>query len=260
MRQRESLIGVAWGARPKPGPASPANMSKRGLSARHYVPNQTLIMVNARLPKGNLAAGNQGRPGGYGGWNRSSSVAPKKAVVRPVASPLRAAASSGLLMGRGYGSGGRDNPPRVIARASDKRSIWCARHGLHYASLAEYADHSRGIAPAMTRLDMPSRSRGAMRPSFAIRSPSKTERAQGRPGARCTRGLMCKMHKANAHEHTGSAETLRPSLRNGFTAYIVLSPVTGYQIHTSWSRRVVPYLMRRKASRPRRITFGPGFP
>jgi hypothetical protein len=28
----------------------------------------------------------------------------------------------------------------------------------------------------------------------------------------------------NAHEHTGSAETLRPSLRNGFTAYIVLSP------------------------------------
>jgi hypothetical protein len=65
-RQRESLIGVAWGARPKPGPDSPANVSKRGLSARHYVPNQTLIMVNARLPKGNLAAGNQGRPGGYG--------------------------------------------------------------------------------------------------------------------------------------------------------------------------------------------------
>src|SRR5258708_6858873 len=65
-RQRESLIGVAWGARPKPGPDSPANVSKRGLSARHYVPNQTLIMVNARLPKGNLAAGNPGRPGGYG--------------------------------------------------------------------------------------------------------------------------------------------------------------------------------------------------
>src|ERR1700704_5855531 len=39
MRQRESLIGVAWGARPKPGPDSPANVSKRGLFARHYVPN-----------------------------------------------------------------------------------------------------------------------------------------------------------------------------------------------------------------------------
>jgi hypothetical protein len=34
------------------------------------------------------------------------------------------------------------------------------------------------------------------------------------------------MHKAkNAHEHTGSAEAVRPSLRNGFTAYFVLSPV-----------------------------------
>jgi hypothetical protein len=34
-------------------------------------------------------------------------------------------------------------------------------------------------------------------------------------------------HRERAHEHTGSAETLRPSLRNGFTAYFVLSPVNG---------------------------------
>jgi hypothetical protein len=50
------------------------------------------------------------------------------------------------------------------------------------------------------------------------------KRAQGRPGARCTRGLACKGRQKNAHEHTGSAEAVRPSLRNGFTAYIVLSP------------------------------------
>src|SRR5215212_5029949 len=62
-----AALGVAWGARRKPGLASPANMSKRGLSARHSVPNQTLSLVNFRLPKGNPAAGNQGRPGGYGG-------------------------------------------------------------------------------------------------------------------------------------------------------------------------------------------------
>ena len=62
-----------------------------------------------------------------------------------------------------------------------------------------------------------------------FRSPPKSKRAQGRPGARCTRGLVCNVHhKKCAHEHTGSAETLRPSLRNGFTAYIVLSPVTGF--------------------------------
>ena len=30
-----------------------------------------------------------------------------------------------------------------------------------------------------------------------------------------------------AHEHTGQLETLRPSLRNGFTAYFVLSPENG---------------------------------
>ena len=34
-------------------------------------------------------------------------------------------------------------------------------------------------------------------------------------------------HRRRAHEHTGSAETLRPSLRNGFTAYFELSPVNG---------------------------------
>ena len=35
-------------------------------------------------------------------------------------------------------------------------------------------------------------------------------------------------HGKSAHEHTGSAETLRPSLRNGFTAYSALSPVNGF--------------------------------
>jgi hypothetical protein len=37
-----------------------------------------------------------------------------------------------------------------------------------------------------------SRSRGAMRPSFAsIAALDKNKRAQGKPGARCTRGLAC---------------------------------------------------------------------
>ena len=42
------------------------------------------------------------------------------------------------------------------------------------------------------------------------------------PGARCTRGLVCKMVRRIAREHTGSAEALRHSLRNGLTAYAVL--------------------------------------
>ena len=36
-----------------------------------------------------------------------------------------------------------------------------------------------------------------------------------------------KVRKENAHEHTGTDGTLRHSLRNGFTAYIVLSPENG---------------------------------
>jgi hypothetical protein len=34
--------------------------------------------------------------------------------------------------------------------------------------------------------------------------------------------------KESAHEHTGSAENIRPSLRNGFTVSFVLSPVNGF--------------------------------
>ena len=56
-----------------------------------------------------------------------------------------------------------------------------------------------------------------------IHSPQK-KRAQGRPGARCTRGPVCKSREENAHEHTGSAEAVRPSLRDGFTVSFVLSP------------------------------------
>jgi hypothetical protein len=35
------------------------------------------------------------------------------------------------------------------------------------------------------------------------------------PDARCTRGLVCKIVRRNAHEHTGSAEAIRHSLREG---------------------------------------------
>jgi hypothetical protein len=51
------------------------------------------------------------------------------------------------------------------------------------------------------------------------------------PGARCTRDLVCKIVRRTAHEHTGSAETLRHPPRNGFTAYAVLSPATNSSCH-----------------------------
>src|SRR5213079_2610541 len=45
------------------------------------------------------------------------------------------------------------------------------------------------------------------------------------PGARCTRGLVCQKCAFRRTRAYRAAETLRHPLRNGFTAYIALSPV-----------------------------------
>ena len=57
--------------------------------------------------------------------------------------------------------------------------------------------------------------------------PHRIERAQGRPGACCTRGLACDLRKQNGTRAYRAAGAFRPSLRNGFTAYFVLSPENG---------------------------------
>src|SRR5437667_4816265 len=60
---------------------------------------------------------------------------------------------------------------------------------------------------------------------FPIRCPSPEERAQGMPGARCTRGLVCQKCALRRTRAYRAAEAVRHPLRNGFTAYFVLSPV-----------------------------------
>jgi hypothetical protein len=57
--------------------------------------------------------------------------------------------------------------------------------------------------------------------------PLRKLRAQGRPGACCTRGPACDLRKQMCTRAYRAARTLRPSLRNGFTAYFVLSPENG---------------------------------
>ncbi len=85
---------------------------------------------------------------------------------------------------------------------------------------------ARAMCLAHTSLAFPRRASPGLCKSFR---PKK--RAQGMPGARCTRGLVCKVVRRNAHEHTGSAEAIRHSPRNGFTAYAVLSPATNSSCH-----------------------------
>ena len=72
-----------------------------------------------------------------------------------------------------------------------------------------------------------SRSRDMFCPRFAFRlPPSKTEGA-GKTGCALHPRSRVQVHRECAHEHTGPAESIRPSLRNGFTAYSVLSPENG---------------------------------
>src|SRR5439155_27052102 len=60
-----------------------------------------------------------------------------------------------------------------------------------------------------------------------ITSRPLIQRAQGRPGACCTRGLACDLRKQNCTRAYRAAGAFRPSLRNGFTAYFVLFPENG---------------------------------
>ena len=67
---------------------------------------------------------------------------------------------------------------------------------------------SRHTAPEFCNSFRPQKERGR-----------REDRVHAAPAVPCA-----KVDKKNAHEHTGSAEAIRPSLRDGVTAYFVLSP------------------------------------
>ena len=69
-------------------------------------------------------------------------------------------------------------------------------------------------------------------PKSCVMSPSRDgggrRESRVRAAPAVSRAICAQEH---AHEHTGSAENIRPSLRSGFTAYFVLSPVNGLSCH-----------------------------
>ena len=77
----------------------------------------------------------------------------------------------------------------------------------------------RGYSFAFSRRDAPE--------VLQIVSPSRIQRAQGMPDARCTRGLVSKCAQRVRPRAYRAAENIRHSLRSGFTAYNVLSPENG---------------------------------
>src|SRR3984957_16282291 len=53
------------------------------------------------------------------------------------------------------------------------------------------------------------------------------------PGAQCTRSLVCEVVVEDAHEYSQRSHRKSPGIpaRNGFTAYVVLSPAIGLSCH-----------------------------
>ena len=75
-------------------------------------------------------------------------------------------------------------------------------------------------------------SRGRIPPELCISFVPPIREGAGNAGcALHPRSRVQDCTKKCAHEHTGSAETLRHSLRNGFTAYALLSPATNSSCH-----------------------------
>ena len=153
-------------------------MSKRGLSARHSVPNQTLSLVNFRLPKGNPAAVNPGRPGGYGA--RGPGSMPGNAVTRPVGPrPSR-------------------QPLRLPRHCERSEAIQTSTRGID-GLLRRFAPRND--------VDMTSRTRGALRPRLAssfvpLRNRGRREdRVLAAPAV--SRAICA---NKRAHEHTGQRE------------------------------------------------------
>ena len=73
-------------------------------------------------------------------------------------------------------------------------------------------DDARGIVFSNNTA---SRSRGWIHPRFASIAALEKKRAQGKPGARCTRGLVCKLHEKKRTRAYRSSGGIRLSLRNG---------------------------------------------
>jgi hypothetical protein len=110
---------------------------------------------------------------------------------------VRAAAMSAIALTLGSRLGGRDDADNCSDSSKQQRCL---------------QTYFRILATCCARVVQercPSEKRGR-----------REDRVRAAPAVSCA-----KVTNRNAHEHTGSAETLRPSLRNGVTAYSVLSPV-----------------------------------
>ena len=79
----------------------------------------------------------------------------------------------------------------------------------------------------MTPKHTPTFPRRGLRPSDAKNLALSNQEGAGNAGCALHPAVSRANAQKNAHEHTGAAEAIRHSLRNGFTAYSGLSLATG---------------------------------
>src|SRR5258705_8056321 len=112
--------------------------------------------------------------------------------------------------------GGASSTPRLLASLLLPLEYWVTRPSAQLRTRRVTTTEcdvafSRRIAPEVCNFVCPPKIEGA-----------------GKTGCRLAPAVSCAMWiEENAHEHTGPAGASRPSLRSGFTAYFVLSPVNG---------------------------------
>jgi hypothetical protein len=164
---------VTWEARPKPRPASPANMSKQGLFARLYAPNQTLIMVKTELPRGILAEAN-GPAGGRAA--RVAAVAARGTRHRcgPVArSPTKISKTTPCKV-----TNWLDRQPRAASRPN------CGRPRIRYYITSKSLDRGLRVSSVPDAEMQRARARSACRALHHTRRDiSYTTRHSVRPSA-----------------------------------------------------------------------------
>ncbi len=120
--------------------------------------------------------------------------------------------------------GSREALSAVIARSVSDEAIHvsASREMDCFASLAMTGSFFNTHTPPRSRGPMP----GFCLFLFPLKRGSRECRVRAAPAVSCAN--LC---EECAHEHTGSAETLRHSPRNGFTAYATLSPATNSSCH-----------------------------
>src|SRR5258708_10709650 len=142
------------------------------------------------------------------------------AAARPAVAKAESAATRDLRVWAGSLMGGGLAARPLTSSADLRRNRHSLREPFEQARFV--ANYSELREQATFKCDS-AVSRHGVSEVFQNLSP-KVKRAQGMPGARCTRGLVRK-NVERAHTsiqvQTGAS---RHSLRNGFTAYIRLSP------------------------------------